>query len=288
MLDESARTKIRVALDNLDSLPAMPAIAQKLLALPLNTESGEKQLLVLIEQDPQISAKLVSLANSPIMGVSRKIVSVKDASMLLGLTRVKSVALGIASMSSLVKMKPTENFKPEDLWIHSMMVAIVMRNLAQEMPRASRPPEDQIFLTGLLHDIGFMALHYIDAAASNALHLILKRQPERPIAEVELEVLGTTHCAIGTQLARHWNLPEEIVFAIGNHHPPHKDPAAAQNPMVLLIGIVEKLQSNFGITEHTGGTVLDQEWRGLGIDPDSAEDIANLADELAIQIAQQR
>ncbi len=288
MIDESARTRIRVALDNLDSLPAMPAIAQKLLALPLNTESGEKQLLVLIEQDPQISAKLVSLANSPIMGVSRKIVSVKDASMLLGLTRVKSVALGIASMSSLVKMKPTENFKPEDLWLHCMMVAIVMRNLAQEMPRASRPPEDQIFLTGLLHDIGFMALHYIDAAASNALHLILRRQPERPITEVELEVLGITHCAIGAQLARHWNLPEEIVFAIGNHHPPYKDPAAAQNPMVLLIGIVEKLQSNFGITEHTGGTVLDQEWRGLGIDPDSAEDIANLADELAIQIAQQR
>jgi putative nucleotidyltransferase with HDIG domain len=266
----------------------MPAIAQKLLALPLNTDSGEQQLLVLIEQDPQITAKLVSLANSPVLGVSRKIVSVKDAAMLLGLTRVKSVALGIASMSSMMKMKPTENFKPEDLWLHSMMVAIVMRNVAQEMPRASRPPEDQIFLTGLLHDIGFMALHYIDAPASNALHLLLRRQPERQITEVELEVLGTTHCEIGMRLAKHWNLPDEIVFAIGNHHPPYKNLEAAQNPMVLLLDIVEKLQSNFGITEHTGGEIKDQEWRALGIDPDSAEDITTIADELAIQIAQQR
>lgn len=288
MIDQSARNRIKLALDNLDSLPAMPAIAQKLLALPLNTDSGEQQLLVLIGQDPQITAKLVSLANSPVMGVSRKIVSVKDAAMLLGLTRVKSVALGIASMSGMMKMKPTENFKPEDLWLHSMMVAIVMRNVAQEMPRASRPPEDQIFLTGLLHDIGFMALHYIDAEASNALHLLLRRQPERPITEVELEVLGTTHCEIGTRLAKHWNLPEEIVYAISNHHPPYKDLEAAQNPMVLLLDIVEKLQANFGITEHTGGEIKDQEWRALGIDPDSAEDIAELADELAIQIAQQR
>lgn len=286
MVDESARNKLKLALTNLDSLPAMPAIAQKLLALPLDTEAGEAQLLNLIEQDPQISAKIISLANSPVMGVSRKIGAVSDAAMLLGLTRVKSVALGIASMSNLAKLPPSDNFKPQDLWLHSMTIAIVMRSVAQAMPRSSRPKEDQIFLAGLLHDIGFMALHHIDAAASNELHLLLRRQPERPIQEIEQEVLGITHCAIGAQLAQHWNLPQEIIVALGNHHPPCADVAAAQNPLVRLISLAEKLQPDFGIAEHTGGPISEQEWTDLGIDPASADEITSLADELAMQTAQ--
>lgn len=286
MVDESARSKLKLALSNLDSLPAMPVIAQKLLALPLDTDEGEKQLINLIEQDPQISAKLISLANSPALGVSRKISSIPDAAMLLGLTRVKSVSIGIASMSNLAKLPPSENFSPQDLWLHSMTIAIVMRTLAQAMPRASRPKEDQIFLAGLLHDIGFMALHHIDAGASNELHLRLRRQPERPILEVELEILGITHCAIGAQLAQHWHLPQEIIVALANHHPPYADAAIAQNPLVRLINLAEKLQPDFGIAEHTGGPISEQEWADLGIDLAAVDEITSLADELAMQTAQ--
>ncbi len=220
MTDENTRLRLKQALANLDSLPAMPATAQKLLALPLDTEEGEAQMLKLIGQDPQISAKIISLANSPVMGVSRQLNKVSDAAMLLGLTRVKSVAIGIASMSNLSKSPDGKYFKPQDLWLHSMTVAIVMRTIAQAMPRKIRPNEDQIFLAGLLHDIGFMALHHIDAAASDELHQQLLLQTERPILDIELETLGITHCYIGAQLARHWHLPEEIVTVLGYHHPP--------------------------------------------------------------------
>ena len=90
---------LRQALRKLNDLPAFPVIAQKLLALQLDTEQGEQQMMLLIEQDPLISARLIGLANSPLLGSSRQITSVKEASMMLGLTRVKSVATGIAVMS---------------------------------------------------------------------------------------------------------------------------------------------------------------------------------------------
>lgn len=96
MTDENTRLRLKQALTNLDSLPAMPATAQKLLVLPLDTDEGEAQMLRLIGQDPQISTKIISLANSPVMGVPRKLSKVSDAAMLLGLSRVKSVAVGIA------------------------------------------------------------------------------------------------------------------------------------------------------------------------------------------------
>lgn len=286
MTDDSTRFRLKQALANLDSLPAMPAIAQKLLALPLDTDEGEAQLLNLIEQDPQISAKIIGLANSPVMGVARKVSTVSDASMLLGLTRVKSVAIGIASMSNLSKLPPGKNFKPQDLWLHSMTIAIVMRTIAKAMPSRARPKEDQIFLAGLLHDIGYIALHHIDPAASNELHLQLRLQPKRPVLEIELETLGITHCYIGSQLGRHWHLPPEIVAVLGYHHPPYVDEVAENHPMVRLVNLAEKLLPDFGIAEHTGEEINDQEWLGLGIDLSEVEDISNQVSELAMQAAQ--
>jgi putative nucleotidyltransferase with HDIG domain len=286
MTDEDTRSRLKRAVENLDSLPAMPIIAQKLLALPLNTDEGEEELLKLIGQDPQIYAKLIGMANSPMMGVSRKISSVQDAAMLLGLTRVKSVALGIASMANLSQLAPGKYFNPQDLWLHCMTVAMVMRTIAQFMPRTMRPNEDQIFLAGLLHDIGFMALHHIDVEASDELQLQVILQAERPILEIELETLGITHCFIGSQLAKHWSLPSEIIGAIGYHHPPYVEVVAAKNPLARLINLAEKILPDFGIAEHTTAEILEHEWTELGIDLADVDEICNLANELAVQTSQ--
>lgn len=286
MIDNNRRQKLKLALENINSLPAMPVIAQKLLALPLDTDKGEAQLINLIGQDPQISARMVGLANSPMMGLARKINVVSEAVMLLGLTKVKSVSIGIASMSNFAKLPPGKNFNPQDLWLHSMTIAIIMRSIAQAMPGNLRPNEDQIFLAGLLHDIGFMALHHVDNSASNELHLQLQLQPERPVLEIELETLGITHCQIGAKLARNWNLPPEIVAVLSHHHQPDVEEAAAQNPLVRLINLAEKLEPNFGIAEHTGDAISEHEWLSLGIDPAKSDEISNQANELAVQTAQ--
>jgi len=286
MADENTRIKLKQALANLDSLPAMPAVAQKLLALPLDSDEGENQLIKIIEQDPQITAKIVGLANSPVMGVSRKVTTVADAALLLGMTRVKSVALGIASMSNFAKLPCGKNFKPQDLWLHSMTIAIIMRTIALEMPRQQRPREDDIFLAGLLHDIGFMALHHIDSASSNELHEQIRLQAKRPVIDIELETLGITHCYIGSHLGRAWHLPSEIVAVMGYHHPPYVNEVAAEHPMVRLLSLAEKLLPDFGIAEHTDEGIADHEWQELGIDPEKAEELIAITNEIAMQAAQ--
>lgn len=280
---EMAGSKLQLALGNLNSLPAMPAIAHKLLSLPLDTEEGEAQMLALIGQDPQLSARIIGLANSPAMGIGRKISGVRDAAMLLGLGRLKSVAIGIATMSELAN-QPTRNFAPQDLWSHSMAIAIVMNALALEMPGRIRPNENQIFLAGLLHDIGLMALHHLDAEANDELHHQLRLQPRRRIHDVELELLGVTHGHIGALLAQHWHLPAELVEVMESHHSLHV--GAIANPLVRLVIIAEKLLPDFGIAEHTGETVDESEWRELCIDPGRADELGALVNELALQIAQ--
>lgn len=285
MNKERTDSKLQLALGNLNSLPAMPAIAHKLLALPLDTAEGEAQMIALIGQDPQLAARIVGLANSPAMGVGRKITGVRDAAMLLGFGRLKSVAIGIATLSRFGN-QPSRNFAPQDLWSHSMTIAIVMNALAREMPKRIRPDENQIFLAGLLHDIGLMALHHLDPEASDELHHQLRLQPKRHIHDLELELLGVTHGHIGALLAHHWHLPPELVEVMEQHHSLRASDSTIANPLVRLVSVAEKLLPDFGIAERTGEAVDENEWRELCIEPARADELSALVNELALQVVQ--
>lgn len=263
----------------------MPAIAQKLLALALDTDEGEAKLLKLIEQDPFIAAKIIGMANSPMFGASRKVNSVSDAAMLLGLTRVKSVAIGLATLSAMTKL-PGGMLKANDLWMHSMAIALVMRAIAKAMPARVRPLDDQIFLAGLLHDIGYMALSYLDTSASDALHTQFQMRPERPILEIEQELLGMTHGEIGAQLALRWDLPEEIIAVMRYHHTPDEKLAAPGQPLVSMINFAEKLLQSYGVVECNEQEITKQEWMELGIDPEKTENITGQITMIAEQAKQ--
>ena len=275
---------LRNAVRSLNSLPALPVIAQKLMTLKLDTEEGERQMLLLIAQDPMISAKIIGLANSPLLGASRHISAVKDAAMLLGLTRVKSVATGIAVMS-LVN-KPIGRFDPQELWLHSMSVAFAMLPVVRAMPAKNRPQDDLIFLTGMLHDIGFLALAHLDTQRSDDLHTRLVIEPDRLAIEVERELLEATHDELGAELAKYWNLPSEVVAVIRYHHTPDAEDSAEGQPLARIVNITEKLLPTLGLREFVGDYVAPEEWEALGIDPNRADEIKEQAVEQANQAVQ--
>lgn len=271
-------------LSRLDSLPAMPAIAQKLLLLRLDTEAGEAEFLRLIEQDPQISAKVIGLANSPLYG-TRHVVSLAEAVIMLGLNRVKSVAIGIAALSALGDTGERK-LKTKELWMHSLSVALAMSTIAHAMPVRNRPQDDLLFFAGLMHDIGYMALSHLDARASDILHEQLQQTPQRMMLKIESALLGMTHAEIGAELARHWHLPDDIVTLIRCHH----DGADCENTeipvLVRLVWVAEQMLGEFGVLRSPETVIPEQYWLLLGIDPEEAEEIRNRVCEVAIQAAQ--
>jgi HD-like signal output (HDOD) protein len=275
---------LRKAVRNLNSLPALPVIAQKLLALKLDSEEGERQMMLLIAQDPMISAKIIGLANSPLLGATRHITAVRDASMLLGLTRVKSVATGIAVMSLV--SQPVGRFDPQELWMHSMALSFAMLPVVRAMPAKNRPQDDMIFLSGMLHDIGYLALAHLDTLRSDDLHTRFVIEPNRLAIDVERELLEVTHDELGAELAKYWNLPNEIVAVLRYHHHPEAQEAAEGLPMARIINLTEKLLPTIGLRENVGTYVAPEEWIALGIDPEKADEITGQAVEQANQAAQ--
>lgn len=260
---------LQQALTHIHKLPAMPDIARKMLALPLNTDEGEAQLLKLIAQDPQISARIIGLSNASIFGAPGMISSISDAAMRLGLMRIKVIAIGMATIAAFSKQSE-EKFKSADLWTHSLAIATVMRCVAKHMPARNRPLEDQIFLAGLLHDIGYSVLNFIAKDLSNALHDRLHTAADAPLIETEQALLGTCHGEIGAKLGMHWDLPPEIIAVIRHHHQPDHPGAAIAAPLVRLIHIAEKILPDRGIVEHTASDITAEEWIHLGIDPEEA------------------
>lgn len=277
--------KIKQSLREIDSLPAMPVIAQKMLALPLDTTEGESQLLKLITQDPQISARIVGLSNSSFFSMPSTITSVSDAAMLLGLTQVKSIAIGMATITVLAKL-PEGKLKSMDLWAHSMAIATTMRTIARHMPANLRPIEDQIFLAGLLHDIGYSTLSYLDTETSNRLHEQLNNTTNADLLAIEQEIVGIHHGEIGAQLGIHWGLPEELIAVMRYHHTPDHPDATLGLPIIRLVNTAEKLLSNFWINEHTAQEITKQEWNNLGISENKIDSISEEVKTLAENASQ--
>ncbi|MGV8933805.1 MAG: protein kinase domain-containing protein [Gallionellaceae bacterium] len=276
---------IREALKNLQMLPVIPVIAQKLLVLNTDSDAGERQLLKLVEQDPQILARTIALANTPMLGISsKKINSVKEAAMLLGIQKIKSVATCIA-ISSLKTQVPSGKFNLQDLWLHNLGVSFTMLTISRAMPRKTRPDEEQIILAGMLHDIGYLALAFIDPQRSDELHVALKAAPEKAALEIEKSMLGICHDEIGAELARYWKLPENIVDILRHHHTPS---AVPQLPLARMIYLAEKIQPSLGMAESITPGVDEEDWQALGISAENSIEIIARAyedAEMALQFA---
>ena len=276
---------LREAVKNLDALPAMPAIAQRLLSLQANTDEGEKEMLMLIGQDPQISAKIIGLSNSAMYGVTKKATTIREATLRLGMSRVQSISTGIAIMS--LKSKSLEaQFRMQDLWLHSFGIAFAMLAIARAMPAKMRPQDDQIFLAGMLHDIGYLALAYLDPARSDDLHACLAMESDRPSLAIEWDMQDICHDELGSELARHWNLPNDIVTVLRYHHTPDLAEAEEGRPLAQMIRLAEKLLPSFGIIECVDATISTHDWEALGIDPGNAEVVAAQVAEQADQAMQ--
>jgi HD-like signal output (HDOD) protein len=282
MSNSSTQVNLREAIKNLDSLPALPLIAQKLLALNVDSDEGQRQMLALIEQDPQILAKVIGLANSPLLGASRKVASVSEAVILLGTNRIKTVATGMAMMS--VNAGPTMgNFSLQDLWMHNLGIAFSMIAIGNAMPKKIRPAEDFVFLAGMLHDIGYIALALLDPQRSNELHTYQAANPNRPVLEIERSLLEVCHDELGAELALKWNLPSEIISVIRYHHTPDAAEAPKDQPLIRMVYIAEKMLPSFGMREHVDPGIHDSDWEALGIEPSNAEEILIQAAEQADQ-----
>ena len=87
-----------------DTLPSFPQVAAKLLEVSKDGSASLEEVAKIVETDPGISIRVLELVNSAFYGLTRKITTLPDAVVILGLDEIKKLALGMAIFEKIFKI----------------------------------------------------------------------------------------------------------------------------------------------------------------------------------------
>ncbi len=200
--------------------------------------------------------------NSASFGLSRKIDSISQATVLLGLNTLKEVILVSALKQTLGETTPFQT----TIWRGAQGCALGAKALSFTIDGIS---SESAYIAGLFHDVGAL--------------IIEKRHPEypalyknglaNPISALANETLqyGTNHAVLGFLLAKHWKLPDKVCIAIYNSH--------IKFCSVIEDQEVRALISMIKITENTSAKML---FPGLEFSHEASSSLADGYMELII------
>jgi predicted Zn finger-like uncharacterized protein len=205
-------------LRSLGDLPAMPHIVQKAQDIIANPDSNLNELSRLIEIEQAIATRVLKLANSSYYGLSGKVFSVQHASVLLGYKTLGEL-ITVAGISSLMgKNLKGYDLSSEDLWRHSIAVAVGSRIIAS---RKDLEFGNEAFFAGLVHDAGKLVLdqHVYDRKDDFEIFM---GNGQHTFLSAEKEILGFDHSEIAFELCQKWQIPSNQSVAVKFHHYPSK------------------------------------------------------------------
>ncbi len=249
---------LRVFVQRIAKLPTLPQIAQDILNLINDDMVSVSRLESIIEKDPTISARILSVANSAFFGTGRPVTSVSNAIIRIGFNNVKYISLGVALMTVHGRERLDLPLDSRRIFQHSIAVGFVGKALAGVV--ADVDPDDA-FVGGILHDIGLLVLNsYFEVAYRSVIEEFLTIPS---LLDAERKVLGFTHDEIGYWLADKWNLPDMILDVINYHHRPSS--AVRNRSVVSLVHIADVVTSDhfFRICEKNPSYELDASSLGL-------------------------
>jgi len=222
MPDEPANTtvtqQIELAVSRLDSLSTLPCIAVQFVPKLLQGHFSPSALADIIESDPALTARILSLIEQRGVGLPDGRFSLRQALDKLPAHDVRDAVLSINVLQAFDLEdgidKDRATAKKEFL-LHSIAVACCAKDIAE---MASPQMDSQLaYSAGLLHDIGKLALEET-MPKSFASIVEEAKSTKKCSCAIEQKHLGTDHTIIGKRLGQKWRLPNLIVLAIWLHH----------------------------------------------------------------------
>jgi putative nucleotidyltransferase with HDIG domain len=208
-LQEKTRREI---LHKSDLIPPLPDFVVRLLALLNKADTEPRDLEQHLQSDQVLVAKMLAMVNSPFYGLNRPIVTIKDAVMVLGFRGIRSLVLASSTARFLQQDFTCYGHDRKGLWLHALAVASGARFLARHC-RLGVDASEQLFVAGLLHDIGKLLLvSYLNDALDG------RRQPADSTVDLENQVIGIDHTEAGALVTAKWNLSTQIQEVIKCHH----------------------------------------------------------------------
>lgn len=234
-------------------LPTLPEVAIRVRDTIEDENAGTTEVASVIMTDAALSARLIQIANSPLLRAPMAIESVEMAVSRMGANMVRNLVTSIAMEQMFQATTDASDKLLRNLWEHSTEVAAISHALTSQFTKLQ---PDQALLAGLVHDIG--ALPIITRAED--IPELLANEP------LLVKVIHETHARVGQAILSKWNFPANIVAVAAEHENLNRNSPATDYVDVVTVA---NLQSYVG-TEHP---LTKQDWSKvpafakLGLDP---------------------
>ncbi len=185
-------------------LPTLPEVALQVREAAADEDIDIQKLSGVITNDAALSARIIKVANSPLLRASREIEDLKMAVGRLGVDYTANLATGLAMEQMFQATSDIIDEKMREVWTRSTEVAGISHVLTRHYTKLK---PDQATLAGLVHKIGVLPV--LTYAEDNR-----KLLKDIPMLEQLIEM---AYPEIGRKILEAWDFPELLKLVPEEH-----------------------------------------------------------------------
>jgi len=197
-------SEIEKRLQEVTELISLPEVYLKVRRLMDDPHSDIYDFAEVISVDPNLSTRVLKVVNSAYFGFPEPVESIARAVNMIGIGQLHNMVLGISAISSLAL--PNDIMPLNTFWRASLFSGVLARLLGEQMKLAK---SEQLFIAGLLHDIGHLVLYSKFPLQALAARQLAETQGKQ-IHEAEMQILGCHYGDIGAMLMANWKLSDNL------------------------------------------------------------------------------
>jgi putative nucleotidyltransferase with HDIG domain len=265
--DNTRARRIDQFLATIGYLPPAPQVLPKLLPLLADPDTESERIVELIRFDASLTAQVLQASNSAVLAPSQRTTDLVEAVAVLGFREVYRLVAIVAGLSLLRVSTAGYGINAQELWRHSVGAAIA----AQLIARQIRQDESVAFTGGLLHDIGkiILAEQFRERYASLVARA---KEEQRPLVDLEQEVVRMEHAEVGGRLLARWNFADNVTDCVRFHHQPEAAHPAYQH-LTACVCVGNYISRSLELPESSAAYESGSYGRALAIARLSADDL---------------
>lgn len=199
----------------IESLVSLPDVCVKVNRLIDAPNYSAATLGDIISQDTDLSARLLRLVNSAFFNLKAPVETISRAITVVGTSELRNLVMATTAARIFTGI-PGDLVDMAEYWRYSITTGVVAGELAK---RCNVLHSERLFVMGVLHDIGRLAI-YLKMPQEARDILLITGGDDTLLPDAENDVLGFNHMDVGEALLRKWKLPESIVSVVAYHHRP--------------------------------------------------------------------
>ena len=251
------------------TLPTLPEVALKVREVAQDPDADIASITKVLSNDAALSARIIKVANSPLLRSAQPIQDIKMAVSRLGLNYTANLATGLAMEQMFQATSDIIDTRMRDVWGKSTEVAGMCHVLCRAYTKLQ---PDQATLAGLIHKIGVLPI----LKFAEEVHTELLESA----ATLDL-VINDLQGDVGTLILKTWEFPPELVAVPREYVNFQRTvPKADYADLVMIANLQSLLGSNHPFTQLDWSKI--SAFKRVGVPHDqNLMDLEDLSDDMA-------